>query len=1037
MSFNSIVDIINDLVFNILEEKCLKIYKQNELKNLIKKFMEQEYEAKFAHLSMEEEIDFGGICEYIRCNFLEDMKEYLFGIDNKRRESCYSTIINKSLYYGKSNSKNEKMIKNFINNIIDVINKFIYENLDEKDIFLANRITDNIRDSLINEVSKLKKELSDQQASGNNNTLVYKSKDYFAKWSKDSETLAGEILSLYLNNETGKIPTRLQNNWDCFIKLDNWNVGILSNLNRMIENITLLITDKTISNHFYKDMKSLQEYKRELKDFVHYINEDNPFPSSISYKLNILLKKVKKEICELNCYKTNSNLFKSLNDIIKYMESKLLSRTYGKCFCLVGRLGAGKTHFVFNVIKNYNKCFFVYINFQDYQKSSLEDLVLAELNMNKCDNLTIRRTNSFLKESNLRLIIVIENIQGNNFNMEKLKNDIYELSKYEMIYWLLTIRETNLNDLNSYYDINTFLNQYGVTELDFIENNNMEDLSRFHFGKWLSIDSCNIESQTWLNILFSENNNVNAIEQRIVNSLGILEPLIIWIIKKLNITNLLDTIDLVYEDYARLFLSNRMFDLTEISKSCNYPFEYENINDMVIFISDFVTETQNTLFSEKDLKIFAEQREFFYKNNLFELLNILYKGCMLQKNNELNSILIFKSTKYKLDYIVIWAYICSLALINESDNSAVNVTSEIETIKKCNPDFYNYIVQFTYILSVDTIIHKNLDELINDPLLWISFTKTKEKYCIYLFQQINHYSIKSSTFFYILYFIKQKDYLFSLADIMKIFQDNYSIIKNEKLANYMVNIIGNKLQKIQTRGEIINSLEFFVGCEVVDDLQTSDYTHKPSLTNEIAKILAIRLFSLVNGDEPVIKLLSEVRQYCDDNSEKILKDSEYHSADDEIFPFIFFEFFYCHLCKILLRNGDTDRNYNIIKNSWLNYKGRDENAIYYMWMRQSQNLEIGRYYRDIKKHSINNGTLDNVIKLLNALMDSSNEDELCDCYYIIKHTIKYEDRYHKRLDKIFNPFLKSLLSKKCNKLKSLLINDEGFIKKQGFCITEK
>lgn len=86
----NVVDKMVELGVNTLKDKLSGIITERELIQELKKFMQTEYESKYKQLSLNEEIDYGGLCDYIDSNFLEDMKIYLYDTRYENRKKSGS-----------------------------------------------------------------------------------------------------------------------------------------------------------------------------------------------------------------------------------------------------------------------------------------------------------------------------------------------------------------------------------------------------------------------------------------------------------------------------------------------------------------------------------------------------------------------------------------------------------------------------------------------------------------------------------------------------------------------------------------------------------------------------------------------------------------------------------------------------------------------------------------------------------------------------------------------------------------------------------
>ena len=73
-----IIDFITDLGLEIVKERISDIVTLNIVKGRIEEFLKQQLSLNY-NITREEEVDFGGLAEYIRCNLLDDVKKRCFG----------------------------------------------------------------------------------------------------------------------------------------------------------------------------------------------------------------------------------------------------------------------------------------------------------------------------------------------------------------------------------------------------------------------------------------------------------------------------------------------------------------------------------------------------------------------------------------------------------------------------------------------------------------------------------------------------------------------------------------------------------------------------------------------------------------------------------------------------------------------------------------------------------------------------------------------------------------------------------------------
>lgn len=95
-----IKDYIVGIGLDVLKDKVQEGISQNEIKHKLDDFIERQSKYNFS-CTAEEEIDFEGLCSYIRNNLLEDVKLRLTG-NRKERGAARTCIISKAVAYSQA-----------------------------------------------------------------------------------------------------------------------------------------------------------------------------------------------------------------------------------------------------------------------------------------------------------------------------------------------------------------------------------------------------------------------------------------------------------------------------------------------------------------------------------------------------------------------------------------------------------------------------------------------------------------------------------------------------------------------------------------------------------------------------------------------------------------------------------------------------------------------------------------------------------------------------------------------------------------------
>ncbi len=108
--------------------------------------------------SLEEEVDFEGLAEYIRCNLMDDVKNRLFGT-KKERGIARQTIADKAAYYAQAKTGLSKERARYLAvAAVDILKNF-YRDKTERDLLF---VAAEVEDAIISEMTDQHKEISDR-----------------------------------------------------------------------------------------------------------------------------------------------------------------------------------------------------------------------------------------------------------------------------------------------------------------------------------------------------------------------------------------------------------------------------------------------------------------------------------------------------------------------------------------------------------------------------------------------------------------------------------------------------------------------------------------------------------------------------------------------------------------------------------------------------------------------------------------------------------------------------------------------------------
>ena len=104
--------------------------------------------------SLAEEIDFEGICEYLRENLMNDVTDRVFSPCSKRRGKAREEIISKAIVFSKADtSESRNRVANIVSVCLDIIREFYRTGIQRSSYILASEITESVEET-INEAVK-------------------------------------------------------------------------------------------------------------------------------------------------------------------------------------------------------------------------------------------------------------------------------------------------------------------------------------------------------------------------------------------------------------------------------------------------------------------------------------------------------------------------------------------------------------------------------------------------------------------------------------------------------------------------------------------------------------------------------------------------------------------------------------------------------------------------------------------------------------------------------------------------------------------
>ncbi len=242
----------------------------------------------------------------------------------------------------------------------------------------------------------------------------------------------------------------------------------------------------------YDDLKKNIEFSETVEEYIadieYAINSDRIF-EEIQVYVNNFIKKLLTKLKAVEIKLSDEDILRQykymLNDLNLFREKVL--NPYGNALLVEGGTGVGKSHFLYDLIERSSERIdntFVF-PIESYKNHGMIDEIYRSIN--KCWNLEISNFNEleahFLhnKLSNYKIIIAIDDIHlvdKGGIHIEELKSLLQEVSKYDWIYWFISIHKFH-KDL--VLDNKGTFQKYSYTE--FIGNESIE----FSLG-WLDLE---------------------------------------------------------------------------------------------------------------------------------------------------------------------------------------------------------------------------------------------------------------------------------------------------------------------------------------------------------------------------------------------------------------------------------------------------------------------------------------------------------------------------------------------------------------------
>lgn len=129
-------------------------YDECQMKEAIRAYAERQRDINFT-CTREEEIDFGGVVEYLCGNFHDDVVQRLTGETKDIRDRAHANVVAKAVAYAKVNTSiQENRVKKMVNDAFNILQCFYDRKLSREHKLLATRIADDVEQSTARQLAK-------------------------------------------------------------------------------------------------------------------------------------------------------------------------------------------------------------------------------------------------------------------------------------------------------------------------------------------------------------------------------------------------------------------------------------------------------------------------------------------------------------------------------------------------------------------------------------------------------------------------------------------------------------------------------------------------------------------------------------------------------------------------------------------------------------------------------------------------------------------------------------------------------------------
>ena len=140
-----VIEFIANLGLETVKEKISDAVAEIKVKERIKNYLATHQSYNF-NVSLDEEIDFGGLAEFVKTDLLDDVKLRCFG-DKSERRSARQRIMEQSVSYASANTAlSAQRTMKIVGGAVDILHSFFRSRVNKDLLFVAGEIEDTIKE---------------------------------------------------------------------------------------------------------------------------------------------------------------------------------------------------------------------------------------------------------------------------------------------------------------------------------------------------------------------------------------------------------------------------------------------------------------------------------------------------------------------------------------------------------------------------------------------------------------------------------------------------------------------------------------------------------------------------------------------------------------------------------------------------------------------------------------------------------------------------------------------------------------------------